>query len=145
MILISIFMSAFLTGLLLIVLWNLWVFRMRKYAEIPETELPVVSVLIPARNEEKNIRQCAESVLKQEYPHFEVIVLDDNSEDGTVKILSELSQKYDKLKVIKGMELPDGWSGKNFACHQLLNIPKAAICSLRMLIPFTGMIRSEKQ
>jgi len=119
MILISLFISAFLTGLFFIVLWNLWVFRMRKYDGIPENELPFVSVLIPARNEEKNIRQCAESILKQDYPHYEVIILDDNSEDSTIKILSELSLRYDNLKVIKGLELPEGWSGKNFACHQL--------------------------
>lgn len=119
MIWISIFISVFLTGVFFIVLWNLWVFRMRRYTGIPESEFPFVSVLIPARNEEKNIRQCTESILKQDYPRFEVIVLDDNSEDSTMKILSELSLKYDNLKVTKGMELPEGWSGKNFACHQL--------------------------
>ena len=113
------FISLFLTGILLIVLWNMWVFRKRKYNIIPEDELPFVSVLIPARNEERSIRECVESLLVQDYKKFEVIVLNDNSEDGTGRILEELSSKYKELKVINGKPLPAGWSGKNYACHQL--------------------------
>ena len=113
------FISIFLTGILLIVLWNMWVFRKRKYNIIPESELPFVSVLIPARNEERSIRECVESLLVQDYKKFEVIVLNDNSEDGTGMMLEELRTKYKELKIINGEPLPAGWSGKNFACHQL--------------------------
>ena len=118
------FISIFLTGILLIVLWNMWVFRKRKYNIIPESELPFVSVLIPARNEERSIRECVESLLVQDYKKFEVIVLNDNSEDGTGLILDELRKKYKELKIIDGKPLPAGWSGKNFACHQLYKASK---------------------
>lgn len=113
------FLSLFLTGILFIVLWNLLVFRKRKYEEIQDDKLPFVSVLIPARNEERSIRKCVESILAQDYPRFEVIVLNDNSEDATHDILKELEGKHERLRVINGKELPEGWTGKNYACHQL--------------------------
>ena len=113
------FISLFLTGILFIVIWNMWVFRKRKYGSVPESELPFVSVLIPARNEERSIRECVESLLIQNYKKFEVIVLNDNSEDRTGIILEELRKAYKNLKIITGKPLPNGWSGKNFACHQL--------------------------
>ena len=113
------FISLFLTGILFIVIWNLWVFRKRKYRLLSENELPFISVLIPARNEERSIKKCAESLLKQDYPRFEVLVLDDNSEDRTFEILKELESKYSNLRIIKGKPLEEGWTGKNFACHQL--------------------------
>lgn len=113
------FISLFLTGILFIVIWNLWVFRKRKYLNIPENDLPSVSVLIPARNEERNIQKCVESLLSQDYGKFEVIVLNDNSEDATLDILNEIKNKYSNLRVINGKPLEQGWTGKNFACHQL--------------------------
>lgn len=113
------FISLFLTGILFIVLWNLWVFRKRKYKSIPENDLPSVSVLIPARNEERNIQKCVESLLSQDYKNFEVIVLNDNSEDSTLEILNEIKNKYSNLRVINGKPLERGWTGKNYACHQL--------------------------
>ena len=115
------FISLFLTGILFVVLWNMWVFRKRKYKSIPEPELPFVSVLIPARNEERSIKECVESLLIQNYKKFEVIVLNDNSEDSTGLILEELKNKYKELKIINGKPLPEGWSGKNYACYQLYN------------------------
>ena len=65
--------------------------RARKHA-IP-TEFPLVSILVPARNEEVNIGQCVASLLKQDYPHFEVLVLDDCSEDNTLAILKRLADQ----------------------------------------------------
>src|ERR1041385_4115729 len=63
-------------------------------------DAPLISVCVPARNEERNIRSCVESILAQDYPNFEVIVLDDRSTDGTSKILHELATQDNKLKVI---------------------------------------------
>lgn len=80
-------------------------------------ELPFVSILIPARNESGNILNCVNSCLVQDYPDFEVIVLDDNSEDGTFELISAV--RNSKLKLIKGEPLEEGWVGKSFACHQL--------------------------
>lgn len=85
-------------------------------------EAPFVSVLIPARNEEDNIATCICSLLSQDYPCYEVIVLDDNSEDRTPEILDSFQDP--RLKWIKGKPLPNGWAGKTWACHQLSRIAK---------------------
>ncbi len=84
------------------------------------SEYPTVSILIPARNEEQNIVACAESLLQQDYPEFEVIVLDDDSHDGTRSLLQGLGERSrGRLRVIVGTPLPAGWLGKHWACHQL--------------------------
>jgi len=80
---------------------------------------PLVSVLIPARNEERNIGRCLKSVLNQDYPNFEVLVLDDNSSDRTAEIVGEMVEKDHRVQLLKGKPLPEGWAGKCFACHQL--------------------------
>jgi chlorobactene glucosyltransferase len=109
---------AFVSLQLLIVLSNLWALRRLHDARHSQRQ-PRVSVLVPARNEEKNIGPCVESLLSQSYPDYQVIVLDDNSTDGTGAVLSSLSSEYEELQVINGQSLPDGWLGKNWACHQL--------------------------
>ncbi|HEX8990372.1 MAG TPA: glycosyltransferase family 2 protein [Anaerolineales bacterium] len=78
---------------------------------------PLISVCIPARNEENNIRRCVEAVLAQTYPHFEAIVLDDRSTDGTPAILKEAPADA-RLQVLRGAELPEGWAGKPHALIQ---------------------------
>ena len=79
----------------------------------------LVSILIPARDEEENILALLQSISKQDYPYYEVIVLDDGSSDSTYKICAEYASRHPQFKVIKGAELTHGWLGKNFACHQL--------------------------
>jgi chlorobactene glucosyltransferase len=81
--------------------------------------LPMVSALVPARNEERNIGQCIESMVRQDYPVYEILVLDDGSEDGTAAIVQEWERKDPRVRYIKGQPLPPGWVGKSFACHQL--------------------------
>lgn len=94
--------------------------RLRGQEKIkPEKPYPLVSVLIPARNEENNIKKCLTSLLKSDYPHLEIIVLDDNSKDKTYEIVRHLVIREKKLKVIKGKKLLPGWTGKNWSCHQL--------------------------
>jgi chlorobactene glucosyltransferase len=77
---------------------------------------PKVSLLIPARNEEKNLRILVPALLALEYPHLEVILLDDNSQDDTANILASLPSP---IRVLQGLPLPPGWLGKNWACSQL--------------------------
>ena len=81
--------------------------------------VPLISVLIPARNEEENIETCLKSLQKQDYPNFEVLVLDDNSTDSTAELVEGMAAKDERIRLIKGEPLPEGWAGKPFACHQL--------------------------
>lgn len=83
---------------------------------------PKISVLIPARNEENNIGPCVVSLLRQQYPNFEVLVMDDSSTDRTGQILAALEvdeKNRGCLRVLTGTPLPGGWLGKHWACQQL--------------------------
>lgn len=79
----------------------------------------LVSVLIPARNEENNIIDLLESIRQQDYSDYEVIILDDDSTDRTYELCAEFADKHSAFKVIRGKELTGQWLGKNYACHQL--------------------------
>jgi chlorobactene glucosyltransferase len=82
-------------------------------------DLPCISVLIPARNEEEDIVPCLESLRKQDYPAYEILVLDDNSTDRTAERVAEIAAKDPRVKLLRGKPLPQGWAGKPYACHQL--------------------------
>jgi chlorobactene glucosyltransferase len=79
---------------------------------------PRISVIVPARNEGRNIRRCVESLLAQTYPDFELIVLDDRSTDATSEILRGFASLDNRLTVLSGAELPPGWAGKPHALFQ---------------------------
>ena len=79
---------------------------------------PLVSVIIPARNEERNIERCLLSVLMQNYSNFEVVAVDDNSEDRTLEIMKYFKSKQEfneKLKIISLPTKPEDWMGKTWA------------------------------
>lgn len=99
--------------------------RLRRLGEYPESSVsPLISVCVPARNEEASIRACVESLARQDYPHYEVLVLDDGSTDGTPQILTEMAQQYSHVRVLQSKPLPSGWPGKHWACHQLSQAAK---------------------
>ncbi len=75
-------------------------------------QLPLISVIVPARNEARNIHRCIQALLQQTYPNYELIVVDDRSTDETAHILIELAKVNSRLQVIQGSELPQGWAGK---------------------------------
>lgn len=80
---------------------------------------PSVGVIIPARNESENIEECLASLTKSRYPNFEIIVVDDRSEDGTAELARTVPPGNAKrLVVIDGEALPEGWLGKPWACQQ---------------------------
>ncbi|MFC2018220.1 glycosyltransferase [Chloroflexota bacterium] len=111
----------FLLFPLSIALWNTRALKgLGDYTFLPR--FPRVSLLVPVRNEEDNIGPCLRSLLKQTYPDFKVIALDDNSTDDTWSVLEELAKKDQRLTVVKGDPLPDGWLGKHWACHQLFQL-----------------------
>lgn len=108
----------FSAALALIALGNL--IGMRRLGGLPPAdETPFVSVLIPARDEQANIEACVRSLLAQTYAAFELLVLDDASTDGTAEALARLAAESPRLRVLHGAPLPEGWLGKNWACHQL--------------------------
>ena len=78
--------------------------------------LPFISVIVPAHNEQATIRECLQSVLDQDYPHYEIIMVDDRSEDLTASIADDLARGRSNFRTITVQELPEGWTGK---CHAL--------------------------
>lgn len=81
-------------------------------------EPALISVIIPARDEERNIRSCVQALFIQTYPNFELIVVDDRSSDETDNILFELEKADARLHIIHGSEMPPGWAGKPHALVQ---------------------------
>jgi glycosyltransferase involved in cell wall biosynthesis len=79
---------------------------------------PVVSVIVPARNEAHTIERCLDGLLAQAYPAFEIIVVDDGSTDATPAILARYADHNCKVRVLRGQPLRPGWTGKNQACQQ---------------------------
>lgn len=111
-----------LLSLLIVILTAIELFRgvrtLGFLENVPPIALPVpplVSVVIPARNEKKHIEIALQSMLGQKYPTFEVIVIDDRSTDETGEILDRMAVQNPLLRVFHNLELPQGWLGKNFA------------------------------
>ncbi len=88
-----------------------------KFENICKTT-PKVSIILPARNEEKFIGKCLDSLINQDYENYEIIVIDDSSEDKTGEIISEYAKKYSKIIPVSAKPKPDGWMGKNWACME---------------------------
>ena len=82
----------------------------------------LVSVLIPARNEEKNIAHILTDLISNEYQNIEILVFNDQSTDKTAEIVTDFKQKDARIKLINSAGLPEGWLGKNHACHSLAMI-----------------------
>jgi len=94
---------------------------------LPETkDLPsaLVSVLIPARNEEKNIGNILNDLITQDYSKIEIIVFDDQSDDRTADIIKGYFLSDKRIRMVSSQSLPEGWLGKNYACHSLAKYAK---------------------
>ncbi len=92
----------------------------------PNTPAPLISIIVPARNEERNIRRCVEALLAQSYPNFELIVIDDRSTDATPQILADLAACDARLRVLLGREKPPEWAGKPHALVQGVEVARGA-------------------
>ncbi len=123
MIWLAYFVYYFLVLRFLVSLSNLltrqWLGNLHSGRSIPGSGQPLVSVLIPARNEEKNICNLLEDLSSQHYENIEILVYDDLSEDNTGNLVRSCIKKDRRIKLIEGTPLPDGWTGKNHACHRL--------------------------
>ncbi|MBY0547442.1 MAG: glycosyltransferase family 2 protein [Candidatus Obscuribacterales bacterium] len=93
-------------------------FRRLPAESLPEDELPNVTVLVPARNEESKIGRCLESLARQNYPRYEVIAIDDRSADRTGAIIQEIAARNPHVKYVRGTDTPPGWIGK---CNALVS------------------------
>ncbi len=107
----------FLTGLINL-LWRQWPGQRTDVGGLN------VSVLIPARNEEKNIGNLLRDLINQTHQQIEVLVYDDMSDDMTAEIVEACSRTDGKIRLISGKELPEGWLGKNHACDLLASEAK---------------------
>lgn len=90
-------------------------------APVAGGSLPRVSVLIPARNEERSIQVAVEAALESSGVDLEVLVLDDQSADATAVIVRQLAERDPRVRLLEGPEVPDGWCGKQHACWVLAN------------------------
>ena len=91
--------------------------RLERIKNIKNT-LPRVSIILPARNEERYIRRCIDSLIKQDYPDFEIVLVNDESSDKTLEIMNEYQNSYPDIKVLSVNRPDDDWIGKNWACYQ---------------------------
>jgi glycosyltransferase involved in cell wall biosynthesis len=111
-------------------IFGLWVyflgFMIRSFRLAPRLETfdrtsvstPKVSVILPARNEERYIGRCLDTLLAQDYSNFQIIAINDSSTDATGKIMQEYSAKDSRVVYVSAPAKPDGWAGKNWACYQ---------------------------
>jgi chlorobactene glucosyltransferase len=115
------FVTLALIGMAVIAIVNTLTFPRLKRSSDLSSPLRL-SILVPARNEAAVIGRTVRGLLAQTYPHFEVIVLDDNSSDGTAELALAAAKGDPRLRVLLGKPLPSGWLGKNWACHQLAQV-----------------------
>ncbi len=93
--------------------------RLAQVAMPPDERAPLVSVIVPARDEAENIAACLATIVASSYPRRELIVVDDRSADGTLEIAHAIAERSDvPVEVVEGEPLPPGWIGKPWACWQ---------------------------
>ncbi len=111
------------TALQLLIAFSNLVFNQRLKRLEPAGN-PLISVLIPARNEEKNIGNLLNDLISQNYQNIEILVFDDESNDKTAVIAHEFSVKDNRVRILHSEGLPESWLGKNFGCHTLAQAAK---------------------
>lgn len=110
--------SAGLATTLVVVVRNAFAAPRLRAGEVP-VRSPRLSVLIPARDEEANLPAALDAWSRVDYPDWELVVLDDRSGDSTPDILRLAAAGIPRLRIVEGTPPPEGWGGKNWACHNL--------------------------
>jgi chlorobactene glucosyltransferase len=119
----------FLTLIISVVFFSwiyLFIYTIKFLKQVPKLQsfklsninLPKVSVILPARNEEKYIQSCLESLIDQDYNNYEIIVINDSSTDNTGELIRNFSSINPKIILVEVNMKPVGWTGKNWACYQ---------------------------
>jgi chlorobactene glucosyltransferase len=96
-------------------------------SDIAPANGPLVSVIVPARNEAHNIERCLSSILSTNYPNLELVVVDDSSTDGTARAARKATSGDPRARVVINAPLPDGWFGKQWACAAGAKIARGEI------------------
>ena len=96
-------------------------------SDVAPQPAPIVSVIVPARNEAHNIARCVTSILATKYPNLELIVVDDSSTDGTRDVAERAIAGDNRGRVITNPPLPDGWFGKQWACNNGAKVARGEI------------------
>ncbi len=115
-----------LTGMAGIAILNAITFPRLRAGRAP-AQGPLVSILIPARNEAAQIAETVRRLLAQDYSHFELLVLDDQSSDATAHQALQAAAGDPRFRLLSGRPLPPGWVGKNWACCQLSEAARGEI------------------
>src|SRR5438309_22418 len=110
--------AALVLGLIPVVLYAINV-RLYRRAPVASGPRPCVSILIPARDEERSVGAALTAALASNDIDFEIVVLDDHSGDGTAAVVGEFAARDPRVRLVASEPLPAGWCGKQFACHQL--------------------------
>jgi chlorobactene glucosyltransferase len=92
--------------------------KLESFDRASASKFPKVSVILPARNEERYIARCLDSLLAQDYPNFEVVVINDSSTDGTDEIMQQYAARDSRIVYMSAPPKPEGWAGKNWACYE---------------------------
>jgi chlorobactene glucosyltransferase len=115
----GIIVGVMLCGIACVLILNVFTFpRLRTTPTLPQPS-GKVSILIPARNEAAVIGRTVQMLRQQRFTDFELLILDDQSTDGTSGVIAQAAEGDGRVRVINGKPLPPGWSGKNWACQQL--------------------------
>jgi chlorobactene glucosyltransferase len=95
--------------------------------DTPPADAPLVSIIVPARNEARNIARCVASILATTYPNIELLVVDDSSTDGTADIARQVIGSDARARVVENAPLPEGWFGKQWACATGANLARGTL------------------
>lgn len=102
--------------------------RVRRYPRLSADAAPFVSIIVPARNEAENISACVATLVNSEYPALEVIVVDDQSTDGTAEVVRIIAERSaGRVRLIEGAAPPAGWIGKSWACWQGYQVARGTV------------------
>jgi chlorobactene glucosyltransferase len=93
---------------------------------VPPASPQLVSMIVPARNEARNIERCVSSIARTGWPSLEIIVVDDRSEDDTGAIVRAMAARDARVRVVEGAPVPEGWFGKQWACEQGARVAKGS-------------------
>jgi hopene-associated glycosyltransferase HpnB len=131
-----------------LLLWRGWFWLGRERDDTPIVRLyswPSVAIVVPARNEADNIAQSITSLLRQDYPTFSLVLVDDNSDDGTAevarRVAAALGEKH-KLTIVPGAELPKSWTGKLFAVKQGIEAAESAFAPKYLMLTDADIVHA---